>query len=76
VNGASGAECLLAGAVFILRFGGPSNRKVGEKIELSEGSVKNVVLRLFSKAGVRTRSELVRLALEGNLNLGRVAARA
>ncbi len=47
--------------------GGMSNRKIGEKIGLSESSVKNVVQRLFSKAGVKTRSQLVRIALEGSV---------
>ncbi len=47
--------------------GGFSNRKIGEKIGLSESSVKNVVQRLFSKTGVKTRSQLVRIALEGSL---------
>jgi two-component system, NarL family, nitrate/nitrite response regulator NarL len=57
--------------VLLSILGGLSNRKIGEKMGLSEGSVKNVVQRLFSKAGVRTRSQLVRLALEGNLDIGR-----
>jgi DNA-binding CsgD family transcriptional regulator len=34
---------------------------------LSESSIKNIVQRLFVKARVRTRSQLVRLALEGSL---------
>lgn len=46
---------------------GHSNRKIGEDLGLSESSVKNVVQRLFSRAGVKTRSQLVRLALEGTL---------
>jgi DNA-binding NarL/FixJ family response regulator len=44
---------------------GLSNRQIGESIGLSEGSVKNIVQRLFSKAGVRKRSQLVRAAIEG-----------
>lgn len=47
--------------------GGLSNRKIGENMGLSESSVKNVVQRLFSKSGVKTRSQLVRMALEGSL---------
>jgi DNA-binding NarL/FixJ family response regulator len=46
---------------------GHSNRKIGEDMGLSESSVKNVVQRLFSRAGVKTRSQLVRLAIEGTL---------
>jgi hypothetical protein len=34
---------------------------------VSESSVKNLVQHLFSKAGVRTRSQLVRAAHEGLL---------
>lgn len=47
--------------------GGLSNKKIGENMGLSESSVKNVVQRLFSKSGVKTRSQLVRMALEGSL---------
>jgi DNA-binding NarL/FixJ family response regulator len=43
---------------------GHSNRKIGEGLRLSEGSVKAVVQQLFEKHGVRTRSQLVRIACE------------
>lgn len=46
-------------------LGGLSNRTIGDRIGLSESSVKNVVQRLFYKGGVKTRSQLVRMALEG-----------
>jgi DNA-binding NarL/FixJ family response regulator len=46
---------------------GLSNRKIGENMGLSESSVKNVVQHLFARTGVRTRSQLVRIALEGSL---------
>lgn len=46
---------------------GLSNRKIADDMTLSESSVKNVVQRLFGKAGVKTRSQLVRAALEGTL---------
>lgn len=46
---------------------GLSNRRIGEGMSLSESSVKSVVQRLFARAGVRTRSQLVRMALEGSL---------
>lgn len=55
---------VLAGIV-----GGLSNRKIGENMRLSESSVKNVVQRLFNKTGVKTRSQLVRIALQGSLNV-------
>lgn len=43
---------------------GLSNRKIGDKIGVSESTIKATLQRLFSKAGVRTRSQLVRIALE------------
>jgi DNA-binding NarL/FixJ family response regulator len=46
---------------------GGTNRRIGDKMGLSESRVKNIVQRLFLKAGVKTRSQLVRLALEGSL---------
>jgi len=46
---------------------GFTNRKIGDNMGLSESSVKNIVQRLFVKACVKTRSQLVRLALEGSL---------
>jgi DNA-binding NarL/FixJ family response regulator len=49
---------------------GHTNRKIGENMGLSESSVKNIVQRLFGKAGVKTRSQLVRMAFEGSLGAG------
>jgi DNA-binding NarL/FixJ family response regulator len=46
---------------------GLTNRKIGMQMGLSESSVKNILQGLFAKAGVRTRSQLVRAALEGSL---------
>lgn len=43
---------------------GLSNRKIGDQIGLSESTIKAILQRLFTKAGVRTRSQLVRVALE------------
>jgi two-component system, NarL family, nitrate/nitrite response regulator NarL len=48
-------------------MGGLTNRKIGDNMGLSESSVKNIVQQLFVKADVRTRSQLVRVALEGSL---------
>jgi two-component system, NarL family, nitrate/nitrite response regulator NarL len=45
--------------------GGLTNRKIGINLGMTEGQVKNIIQRLFSKSGVNTRSQLVRLALEG-----------
>jgi len=48
-------------------LGGLTNRKIGENMGFSEGTVKGVVQQLFLKARVRRRSQLVRVALEGAL---------
>ena len=50
---------------------GLTNKKIGLKIGLSESSVKNIVQRLFHSAGVRTRSQLVRVALKGSVGTER-----
>lgn len=52
-------------------LGGLTNRKIGDNIGLSESTVKSVVQQLFVRAGVRTRSQLVRMALEGSLGAAR-----
>ncbi len=44
---------------------GMTNRKIGENLGLSESSVKTAVQQLFYRTGVRTRGQLVRVALEG-----------
>lgn len=44
---------------------GLSNKKIGIQIGVSESSVKGTLQLLFNKAGVRRRSQLVRIALEG-----------
>jgi DNA-binding NarL/FixJ family response regulator len=43
---------------------GLSNRRIGVQIGVSESTIKATLQNLFSKAGVRTRSQLVRMALE------------
>ena len=52
-------------------LGGLTNKRIGLKMGISESSVKNVVQRLFNHAGVKTRSQLVRVALEGSLGTAR-----
>jgi len=47
-------------------FEGLTNKEIAVKIGVSETSVKATVQQLFSKTGVRTRSQLVRIALEGS----------
>jgi DNA-binding NarL/FixJ family response regulator len=46
---------------------GLKNRDIARGMGITESSVKNVLQGLFSRTGVRTRSQLVRLALEGSL---------
>lgn len=45
-------------------FGGLTNKEIGSRLAISESSVKAVLQQLFDKTGVRTRSQLVRIALE------------
>jgi two-component system nitrate/nitrite response regulator NarL len=43
---------------------GLANKEIAWKLKTSESSVKAVIQELFRKAGVRTRSQLVRIAFE------------
>ena len=43
---------------------GLGNKEIAARLEISESAVKNTMQQLFAKAGVRTRSQLVRVALE------------
>jgi two-component system, NarL family, nitrate/nitrite response regulator NarL len=45
-------------------FEGFSNKEIGQQLAISEGSVKAVLQQLFARTGVRTRSQLVRIAVE------------
>jgi DNA-binding NarL/FixJ family response regulator len=45
-------------------FEGHANKEIAASLQISEGSVKAVMQQLFDKTGVRTRSQLVRIALE------------
>lgn len=51
-------------AVLKAVFEGLTNKEIGARLQLSESSVKTVLQQLFDKTGVRTRSQLVRIALE------------
>ena len=44
---------------------GLSNRDIGDRIGVSESTIKATLQQLFNKGGVRTRSQLVRIALAG-----------
>ena len=45
-------------------FAGLSNKEIGVQLSISEASVKSALQQLFIKTGVRTRGQLVRVALE------------
>ncbi len=49
-------------------FEGLTNKEIGAQLEISESYVKAVLQQLFAKTGVRTRSQLVRVALEKHLD--------
>ncbi len=46
---------------------GLSNKEIGARIEMTESSVKAVLQKLFEKTGVRSRSQLVRYAIEAQI---------
>ena len=48
-------------------LGGLTNRDISKGMGISESAVKNILQVLFTRTGVRKRSQLVRLALEGSL---------
>jgi len=45
-------------------FEGLANKQIAGRLGVSESSVKASLQQLFSKMGVRTRSQLVRVVLE------------
>jgi len=45
-------------------FEGLANKEIGVRLGVSESSVKATLQQLFSKTGVRTRSQLVRVVLD------------
>ena len=45
-------------------FEGQANKEIAVQLGISESSVKAALQQLFQKTGVRTRSQLVRIALE------------
>lgn len=50
----------------VLRFvlEGLTNKEIAKELDLSESLVKAILQKLFEKSGVRSRSQLVRVALE------------
>jgi two-component system, NarL family, nitrate/nitrite response regulator NarL len=51
-------------AVLRLVCQGFTNRQIGTQLQISESASKSSLRQLFEKLGVRTRSQLVRVALE------------
>src|SRR5579863_3967189 len=45
-------------------FEGLTNKEIAANLQISESSVKAVLQQLFDKTGVRTRAQLVRIAIE------------
>jgi two-component system, NarL family, nitrate/nitrite response regulator NarL len=50
--------------VISLVLDGLSNKEIADRLGASESSIKGILQQLFTKTGVRTRSQLVRIALE------------
>jgi DNA-binding NarL/FixJ family response regulator len=48
-------------------FEGLANKEIGARLGISESAVKTTLQQLFRKTSVRTRSQLVRIALERSL---------
>jgi PAS domain S-box-containing protein len=55
--------------VLRLLIQGLTNKEIGARMDISESAVKNTMQQLFGKTGVRTRSQLVRVALEEYRNV-------
>jgi two-component system nitrate/nitrite response regulator NarL len=45
-------------------FEGLANKQIADRLQISESAVKASLQQLFTKTGVRTRSQRVRIALE------------
>jgi DNA-binding NarL/FixJ family response regulator len=48
-------------------FEGLANQETASRLGVTEGAVKASLQQLFQKTQVRTRSQLVRIAVEGSL---------
>jgi len=66
---AVGPKYLTAREQQVLRgiFEGLSNKEIAVQVGVSEGAIKATLQQLFQKTRVRTRSQLVRIALETSL---------
>ncbi|MGD0498605.1 MAG: LuxR C-terminal-related transcriptional regulator [Bryobacteraceae bacterium] len=56
-------------AVLRLLVQGLANKEIAARMDVSESTVKNTIQQLFAKTGVRTRGQLVRVALEQYRNV-------
>jgi DNA-binding NarL/FixJ family response regulator len=65
-DGRQAAQALTARERGVLKavFEGLTNKEIAASLQISESSVKAVLQQLFDKTGVRTRSQLVRIAIE------------
>jgi two-component system sensor kinase FixL len=64
--GTSNAQALNPRETEVLRLlvQGLANKEIAARMAISESAVKNAIQQLFARTGVRTRSQLVRAALE------------
>jgi DNA-binding NarL/FixJ family response regulator len=59
--------------VVVLAARGLPNARIGEELNISEGTVKRHLANVYQKIGVRSRSEAVRMALmEQWIGLGEI----
>jgi len=65
-TGHAGRAALSARETDVLRYlvQGMANKEIAARMDVSESTVKNTLQQLFAKTKVRTRSQLVRVALE------------
>jgi DNA-binding NarL/FixJ family response regulator len=65
-----GQELLSARESRVLRgvLEGQSNKEIGAQLGMTESSVKAVLQKLFERTGVRSRSQLVRYAIEAEID--------
>jgi PAS domain S-box-containing protein len=66
IGDVSGRASLTDRETDVLRFlvQGLTNKEIGARMEVSESTVKNALQQVFLKTNVRTRAQLVRVALE------------
>jgi two-component system nitrate/nitrite response regulator NarL len=55
--------------VLSLLLEGQTNKQIGASLSISESAAKAALQQLFAKTGVRTRSQLVRVALERQMSV-------